>query len=77
MSDHLCVPLTKPQFNLCLCMTVVHFCKNTLLIRQTSEHTCASTIYYWVDSVTRALHCKVKFAIEACTLGITLAYHPW
>ena len=65
---------------------VVH-CENKHILRHRSVHTGASAIYYQVDSVTEALHCKTKGTInlkpDPTTLNagdlILLAnpQHPW
>ena len=64
MSLTLYIPCKELQLKLCTQMGVVHYCENVHLLRHRSEHTCTSTIYYQVDSVTKALHHKAKYAIN-------------
>ena len=56
------VTLNELQLDLCLCMGVVCYWENAHSLGHRSKHTCASTIYYQVDLVMKALHCKVKYA---------------
>ena len=45
-------------------MGIAYYCENSHLVRYRSEHTCASPIYYQMDSVKNAMHCKTKHAIN-------------
>ena len=58
------VPFTEPRLKLCMQVGVVHYCENAHLLRHRSEHTCSSAIYYQMDSVTKALHCKAKYGMN-------------
>ena len=45
-------------------MGVVYYCENAHLLRHRSERTSASAYCYQVDSETKALHYKGKYAIN-------------
>ena len=45
-------------------MGVVYYYENAHLLRNRSECTCPSAIYYKTDLVTKAVHCRVKHAIN-------------
>ena len=45
-------------------MGVVYYCENVHLLRHRSEHTSASKIYYQMESLTKALQCKAKYAVN-------------
>ena len=51
----------EPQLKFCALMRIVYYSYNAHLLRLESEHTCASAIYYQMDSVK---HCKSKHAIN-------------
>ena len=64
MSPYSYVPLTDNSLTCAhtgeLCISVK---KEHLLIHR-SDHTCALAIYYQMDSLTKAMHCKDKHAIN-------------
>ena len=82
MSCNSYVPLTDPQLNLCMNMEVVYYCEIAHLLKDRSEHTCASALYYQVDLVIKVSHCNAKYMInlkpEPILLGalIMLSFLP-
>ena len=63
MSPDSYVPFTESQANLCKHMGIVYCCKSAHLLRHRSVPTCASSINYQMDLVTKARHCKAKYNI--------------
>ena len=50
----------EPQLKMGTCMGIVYYCKNSNLLRQWSEYSCAPDIYHQMTSVTTAMHCTAK-----------------
>ena len=58
------IALTELQLRLLTSLGAVCYGENAYLLSHRSEHMCVSAVYYPMDSVTKALHCKEKQAIS-------------
>ena len=43
-------------------MGSIYYCQNSYVLRQRTQHTCESAIYYKMDAKTITNHCQAKFA---------------
>ena len=62
LNQHNYIPLTEPQIRMCDKMGPTYYCQDSYVLRQRTQHTCESAIYYKMDSHTITKHCKAKFA---------------
>ena len=62
LNQHNYIPLTEPQLRMCDKMGSIYYCQDSYVLRQRTQHTCESAIYYKMDSRTITKHCKAKFA---------------
>ena len=62
LNEHNYIPLTEPQLRLCDKMGSTHYCQDSYVLRQRTQHMCESAIYYKMDADTIAKHCQAKFA---------------
>ena len=56
------IPLDERQLRLCNKMGATYYCENSYVLRQRTEHTCESAIFYKADAKTITKHCKATFA---------------
>ena len=61
LNEHNYIPLTKTQLRMCDKMGSI-YCQNSYVLRQRTQHTCESAIYYKMDAKTITNHCQAKFA---------------
>ena len=61
INDQNYIPLNERQLRMCNKMGATYYCKNSYVLRQRSEHTCESAIYYRTDPKTIIEHCKATF----------------
>ena len=47
---------------MCDKMGSIYYCQNSYVLRQRTQHTCESAIYYKMDAKTITKHCQAKFA---------------
>ena len=62
LNEHNYIPLTETQLRMCDKMGSTYYCQNSYMLRQRTQHTCESAIYYKMDAKTISKHCQVKFA---------------
>ena len=62
LNEHNYIPLTEPQLRLCDKMGSTYYCQDSYVLRQRTQHTCKSAIYYKIDAETISKHCQAKFA---------------
>ena len=62
LNEHNYIPLTKTQLRMCDKMGSIYYCQNLYVLRQRTQHTCESAIYYKTDAKTITKHCQAKFA---------------
>ena len=62
LNEHNYIPLTETQLRMCDKMGPTYYCQNSYVLRQRTQHTCESAIYYKMDAKTITKHCQVKFA---------------
>ena len=62
LNKHNYIPLTETQLRMCDKMGSTYYCQNSYVLRQRTQHTCESAIYYKMDAKTITKHCQVKFA---------------
>ena len=62
LNEHNYIPLTETQLRMCDKMGSTYYCQNSYVLRQRTQHTCESAIYYKMDAKTITKHCQVKFA---------------
>ena len=62
LNEHNYIPLTEPQLRLCDKMGSTYYCQDSYVLRQRTQHTCESAIYYKMDAKTISQHCQAKFA---------------
>ena len=62
LNEHNYIPLTEPQLRMCDKMGSTCYCQNSYVLRQRTQHTCESAIYYKMDAETITKHCQAKFA---------------
>ena len=62
LNEHNYIPLTETQLRMCDKMGSIYYCQNSYVLRQRTQHTCESAIYYKMDSETITNHCQAKFA---------------
>ena len=53
---------TETQLRMCDKMGSIYYCQNSYVLRQRTQHTCESAIYYKMDAKTITNHCQAKFA---------------
>ena len=56
------IPLDERQLCLCNKMGAMHYCENSYVLRQRTEHTFESAIFYRTDPKMITKHCKATFA---------------
>ena len=62
LNEHNYIPLTETQLRMCDKMGSTYYCQNSYVLRQRTQHTCESAIYYKLDAKTITKHCQAKFA---------------
>ena len=62
LNEHNYIPLTETQLRMCDKMGSTYYCQNSYVLRQRTQHTCESAIYYNMDAKTITKHCQAKFA---------------
>ena len=62
LNEHKYIPLTETQLRMCDKMGSTYYCQNSYVLRQRTQHTCESAIYYKMDAQTISKHCQAKFA---------------
>ena len=62
LNEHKYIPLTEPQLRMCDKMGSTYYCQNSYVLRQRTQHTCESAIYYKMDVKMVSKHCQAKFA---------------
>ena len=62
LNEHNYIPLTETQLRMCDKMGSTYYCQNSYVLRQRTQHTCESAIYYKMDAETITKHCQAKFA---------------
>ena len=62
LNEHNYIPLTETQLRMCDKMGSTYYCQNSYVLRQRTQHTCESAIYYKMDAKTIMKHCQAKFA---------------
>ena len=62
LNEHNYIPLTETQLRMCDKMGSTYYCQNSYVLRQRTQHTCESAIYYKMDAKTITKHCQAKFA---------------
>ena len=62
LNEHNYIPLTETQLRMCDKMGPTYYCQNSYVLRQRTQHTCESAIYYKMDAKTITKHCQAKFA---------------
>ena len=62
LNEHNYIPLTETQLRMCDKMGSTYYCQNSYVLRQRTQHTCESAIYYKMDVKMITKHCQVKFA---------------
>ena len=62
LNEHNYIPLTETQLRMCDKMGSTYYCQNSYVLRQRTQHTCESAIYYKMDTKTITKHCQAKFA---------------
>ena len=61
LNEHNYIPLTETQLRMCDKMGPTYYCQNSYVLRQRTQHTCESAIYYKMDAKTITKHCQAKF----------------
>ena len=62
LNEHNYIPLTETQLRMCDKMGSTYYCQNSYVLRQRTQHTCESALYYKMDAKTITTHCQAKFA---------------
>ena len=62
LNEHNYVPLMETQLRMCDKMGSTYYCQNSYVLRQRTQHTCESVVYYKMDAQTISKHCQAKFA---------------
>ena len=62
LNEHNYIPLTETQLRMCDKMGSTYYCQNSYVLRQQTQHTCESAIYYKMDAKMITKHCQAKFA---------------
>ena len=62
LNEHNYIPLTETQLRMCDKTGPTYYCQNSYMLRQRTQHTCESAIYYKMDAKMITKHCQVKFA---------------
>ena len=62
LNQHNYIPLTETQLRMCDKMGPTYYCQDSYVLRQRTQHTCESAIYYKMDARTITKHCQAKFA---------------
>ena len=62
VNEHHYIPLTETQLRMCDKMGSTYYCQNSYVLRQRTQHTCESAIYYKMDAKIITKHCQAKFA---------------
>ena len=62
LNEHNYIPLTETQLRMCDKMGPTYYCQNLYVLRQRTQHTCESAIYYKMDAKMITKHCQAKFA---------------
>ena len=62
LNEHNYIPLTETQLRMCDKMGPTYYCQNSYMLRQRTQHTCESAIYYKMDAKMITKHCQAKFA---------------
>ena len=62
LNEHNYIPLTETQLRMCDEMGSTYYCQNSYVLRQRTQHTCESAIYYKMDTKMITKHCQAKFA---------------
>ena len=55
------IPLSETQLRLCWKLGYTYYCENSYLLRDKTQHTCASSIFYNENEHAKIEHCKPKF----------------
>ena len=53
LNEHNYIPLTESQLRMCDKMGPTYYCQNSYVLRQRTQHTCESAIYYKMDANAR------------------------
>ena len=61
LNEHNYIPLTETQLRMCDKMGSTYYCQNSYVLRQRTQHTCESAIYYKMDAKMITKHCQAKF----------------
>ena len=61
LNEHNYIPLTETQLRKCDKMGSIYYCQNSYVLRQRTQHTCESAIYYKMDAKMITKHCQAKF----------------
>ena len=64
LNKHNYIPLTKTQLRMCDKMGSTYYCQNSYVLRQRTQHTCESAVYYKMDAKMITKHCQAKFAVN-------------
>ena len=62
LNEHNYIPLTETQLRMCDKMGPTYYCQNSYVLRQRTQHTCESAIYYKMEAKMITKHCQAKFA---------------
>ena len=57
------VPIVEPQLKLWMQMGGACYCEKAHLLRHRSKQTCASAMYYQMNSVAKSMQCKTKMQL--------------
>ena len=60
-TPHAYIPLNEQQLRLCTRLGPTYYCENAHLLRDRSEHTCASAVFYDAGSEAIVQNCKPKY----------------
>ena len=64
LTDNNYVPLTQVQISLCAKIGYTYYCEYAHLLKECTEHTCMSTIYYNQESKFKANQCKTIVTLD-------------
>ena len=54
LNEHNYIPLTETQLQMCDKMGSIYYCQNSYVLRQRTQHTYESAIYYKMDAKKRS-----------------------
>ena len=60
LNKHNYIPLTELQLQICDKMGSTYYCQDSYMLRQCTQHTCKSVIYYKMDAKTISKQCQGK-----------------